>query len=473
MGPLEDEILGVLWGATHSRRDCSVVLARLGLDGTPPKTLQVLGDAFGVTRERIRQMQQRVARRLAAMPMPMMPTFEESLTLVQANLPCRIEDVPKLLTEAGLSSGGVTGDGLVAAASFFGLETPFTVEATSHQRLLIDRSTAGSFKKARQTARKLVRSRGVTTVAEVADVLHSDLPENDREKRDDAVRAALMAEPCVVWLDQTQRWLWVNDIPEGKNRLLNDVAKVLSVAGRIEASALRSAVRRDWRLGGYAPPAPVLLALADAVPALRRIGSAVEAHEPLSREDYLSNSEYILAELLLANGAVMRSSDLQQQAAEYGVHSASFHQRMYSSPIVRKYAPGVYGLHGVEADPARVHALVGRAVRSRVLQDCGWTDSGEIWVAYKLSRNTTEVPVLGIPASVRDFVVGDHPLRDAAGRDVGVLVVNEYSAWGVGRFFRIAGAEEGDTLLMVFDLSTGVCCAHLGDESVRDEVLAD
>ena len=41
---------------------------RFGLDGVPPCTLEEVGKAFGVTRERIRQIENNTLKRLESLP---------------------------------------------------------------------------------------------------------------------------------------------------------------------------------------------------------------------------------------------------------------------------------------------------------------------------------------------------------------------------------------------------------------------
>jgi RNA polymerase primary sigma factor len=54
--------------AALPRRDREVLELRYGLDGRQPMTLEEVGDAFGVTRERIRQIENNTLKRLKAMP---------------------------------------------------------------------------------------------------------------------------------------------------------------------------------------------------------------------------------------------------------------------------------------------------------------------------------------------------------------------------------------------------------------------
>jgi RNA polymerase primary sigma factor len=49
-------------------RDREVLELRYGLNGNKPMTLEQVGDAFGVTRERIRQIENNTLKRLKVMP---------------------------------------------------------------------------------------------------------------------------------------------------------------------------------------------------------------------------------------------------------------------------------------------------------------------------------------------------------------------------------------------------------------------
>ena len=49
-------------------RERRVIELRFGLDGAPPCTLEEVGKAFGVTRERIRQIENNTLKRLESLP---------------------------------------------------------------------------------------------------------------------------------------------------------------------------------------------------------------------------------------------------------------------------------------------------------------------------------------------------------------------------------------------------------------------
>ena len=53
--------------ATLQPREASLLRARFGLDGSSPKTLDEVGQSFGVTRERARQLQGNALKKLRKM----------------------------------------------------------------------------------------------------------------------------------------------------------------------------------------------------------------------------------------------------------------------------------------------------------------------------------------------------------------------------------------------------------------------
>jgi len=52
--------------ATLSVREAEVITCYFGLNGNPPMTLEELGQKFGLTRERVRQIKEHGTRRLKA-----------------------------------------------------------------------------------------------------------------------------------------------------------------------------------------------------------------------------------------------------------------------------------------------------------------------------------------------------------------------------------------------------------------------
>lgn len=76
------ELLAAVVAETPRYRDRVVLSRRLGLTTTAPETLQTIGDDFGLTRERVRQLQQRGLSQLAHRPREVHRSREHAQTVI-------------------------------------------------------------------------------------------------------------------------------------------------------------------------------------------------------------------------------------------------------------------------------------------------------------------------------------------------------------------------------------------------------
>ena len=95
---LEQELAGVLASARLDGRQARVVARRLGWDGHGPTTLAAAGGAEGYTRERVRQLENRVKRHLASGETPL-PATDAALSVVRAAAPSPRPDIARSLME--------------------------------------------------------------------------------------------------------------------------------------------------------------------------------------------------------------------------------------------------------------------------------------------------------------------------------------------------------------------------------------
>ena len=112
--------------------------------------------------------------------------------------------------------------------------------------------------------------------------------------------------------------------------------------------------------------------------------------------------------------------------------------------------------------------------RNRVLDNYGWTEDRRIWISYRLSRGMINNGVIGIPGDNEAIPTGRLCLWAVKlGSRVGTVVCKENQAWGFGPFFRRRGGEQGDCLLLVFDLKTRGAQVSVGDETLTENRVAD
>lgn len=175
-----------------------------------------------------------------------------------------------------------------------------------------------------------------------------------------------------------------------------------------------------------------------------------------------STNEATIVDVLFRHGPIMRRDELEQRAVdERGLNRSSFYVCLGYSPILARYAPSVYGLRGAQVSAAQVDALIPPRARTQVLQDHGWTDGGDLWVAYRVSAAGERSGVLTTPGALKGVVHGDFQLFAEDERPVGTLVVEE-SMWGLSPFFRRFGVEEGDYLVIQISLRSRTATIYAG-----------
>lgn len=439
-----DQIIDAALDASASGR--TAVKLRLGFGGESPTTLSEAGESVGLTRERVRQLEKRFTDTIVAST-PWTPVLDKVLKVIAKAAPASANDTEQLLSDKALVRGSFSIQSLLSAARVFGRDVGF--EYDSEAGVIFRDGSGLSPRLVSSEARRLTTHWGAATL----DALAAELA--DRGATDAALlRVLLETVPNLQWLDDEKEWFWVKGT--NRNRLLNQVEKIMSVAGSIEIGELREGVGRFHRMGGFRPPREVLARLCEQSGFYSRDGDLITEGPGLRAwDDVLGQTvEGRIAEALFEQGPVMRRDDLENiVVAEKGVNRSSFYVYLGYSPIIARYAPGVYGLRGARVTAGEVNSLIPPRVRQQRLVDHGWTAEGHVWIAYKMSAAAVQAGVLSVPAAIEDFVSGSYLLSSDDDRPIGTLVVKGNHMWGVGPFYRRWGVEEGDHVVVTIDIN--------------------
>jgi len=439
------------------RRTADIVTRFFGWDTC---TLQVAGNEFGITRERVRQISERFIERLPKTRC-FLPCLDQALSRVDASLPTSASDMEKALVQRGLTNRPFRLEGLLTAAKLLHRRANFGLEALHKQRFATSAVEKHLARDIVRIARQSITHWGIATTADVAEQLAEkrSKPSNLR-----FVSNVLQAIEDLTWLDQERCWFWLPSVP--RNRLVNQIGKILAVSSEINVSELRAGISRYARMQGFAPPRRVLTELCRKIPMCRVEGDRVFANTPLVRDELLGETELLMVKILNENGPLLERGRFQELCVAAGMNPATFMSYLANSPIISRYAPGVYGLTGIQFPVGLIESMLAKRRPSKVLLDYGWTDDRKIWVAYKLSRGIINSGVIGIPSPMASFLQGEFVLRDEGGSRVGTIVSKKSQAWGLGPFFRRRGGEVGDFLLLVFNLEARDAQLAVGDESL-------
>ena len=481
---LEEELRDLVASVvSHSDRNHLIVTRYLGWDGRGGTTLQSVGDEFGMSRERVRQICAPVAKALAATK-PFAPALDRVLSVVAEKIPAPASAIEKALVAEGLTAAPFSLEGLIKSAEtipfqsptgttlkmrpmILGRQLPFVVTGSTGGRMVLSPQTLAVGNRIVRCARKSVEHWGVTTIEDITAQVMEQLPE---PVRSDFVTQILRGHQDFQWLDEAGGWFWLTSV--SRNRLLNRINKVLSVGSRVNVVELRSGVAREYRMQGFVPPQRVLLELCRQAAGYLVEGSTVSADPPVAWGEALNETEQILLLALETHGPVMRREELEELCVELGMKRSTFYVRLGYSPFIARYAPGVYGLRGADVEPGLVESLISPRRRGRVLKDYGWTTDGMVWLGYQLSQAMISGGAFTVPAAMKSFVSGEFLLKAEDGSPIGAAVIQESWSWGLGPFFRRRGGEPGDHLILVFDLAAREAVVHIGDADLLDQFQA-
>jgi len=456
---LEDELRELVRTAGVARVD--PVLRYLGWDGRGGSTLQVAADEAGITRERVRQLAAKVADRLG--PHTFAPVLDRAVACFST--PLRpLEQVERTLLASGITGSSFRAEGVIRAAELLRGPVSLRVAELDGDRVLVDERTERAIHTIRRLADKACRRWTVMSLL--------DLEAQYRERGgrvDLDLRRVVERVPGFSWLDEASGWFWIH---KRRSRLLNQIRKILAVAGKIALGELRAGIARHHRMQGFAPPKHVLAALCCAV-GYRVEGETVIADPPLDWVEVLADVEKTMVGVLQEAGGVMGRDEFERRCVAADMNRNTFYQYLSYSPIVARYAPGVYGLRGIEVQPGVVEGLRRAPRRGDVLQDYGWTGDAKIWLGYRLSENTVASGVVSIPANMRRFVDGEYVLEGEGGERLGRLRCRESSAWGLGPLIARRGLEAGDFLMLTLDQRAHVARVGYGTEAPWEDEHGD
>ena len=325
---LEQELGDVLRAVRLSPRQARAVARRLGWDGSPPTTLAEAAAGEGYTRERVRQLEERLIRHVAG-ERRTLPVTAAALAIV-GEIPAGRARLAQLLVEAGLALRPFDPLGLLRAAEIAG----FDVEMVERDGVILWKGDARAFDGATRIVRRLVSRNGAVSVEEVARPLGV---------RPHMMRRLLELRDDVVWLDDAHEWLVVQ---LASTCATNGIRKMLSVAPTLALDEIEHGLARQR--SAVTLPRAVLRSLCATAPWLRldNDSDAVSPVEMLDPDQTLTPLERSLVGVFLAHGRVLPVARIASLAAAIGMNPTTVAVYLGRSALFRPRARGRYALLG-------------------------------------------------------------------------------------------------------------------------------
>lgn len=472
---LEQELEEIARAAVSRGHGADAVIMRLGMDGSHPMKLEAAGERLGVTRERVRQIVAK-ARQFSEGRIVYAPVLDRALAMVAESVPVSEGACNESWRRARLTSRPFALMSIVSAAEFAERAVDFAIDDSGGEPCAVPSTWVASegesivVKGVRHEAIRLSDRYGAIQIDELASRTAIAL---EVEVGLDEIRTAVAGLRDVSWLDENQEWLWLDGRSLKRNRIVNRMTKALSVAGRLQLADLRSALRRDPRMGGFALPSAVLAAVCGRIEWLTVQDGWVQPTAPLNFRDCLSGVELTVVGILDEFGPVMRVQDVWQVAQAEGIQHVRFWQVLAGSPAIQRHARSVYGLRGRPISASDLFEMIEETPGgwTRVLEERGRLSDGSFWIRYRVNANALRIGTLTLPSVFRNEVDGDVELLDADGERLSSVRFGNARIAGLGRAFRVLGAEEDDHVALHVRPDASTAIVMIGDsESVSDFV---
>lgn len=461
---LEEELFSFL-NMIKSDRDKALISMKFGLDGKGVNTLQFIGDKFQITRERVRQICDKWANQISESEI-FAPKIEEAIKLITENSPNLADILQSHLIEERITNDKFELDGIKEFSQLIGIGGVLNFETIEGKLFVVSNEKEVSINIIHKKARKAVEHWGATTIDEIIAQVKGD----DENISEEFIKNVLVGRNDFSWLDEEKGWFWLKSVP--RNRLYNQIRKILSVSNQIEVSELRSGISRHHRMKGLSPPKRVILEFCQQSGLANIEDSKIVSKTEINFEEELSDIEQFLTLILKENDGIILRVDLEKGAVDLGINLSSFYVYLGYSPIIVRHAMGVYGLRGATIPVGKVESLMlqTQTKRGKVLKDFGWKDTEHIWIVYELSESAIKSGVIGIPAAVKKYIEGDFLLKTEDNQIIGKFTIKDASGWGLGNFFRRRGGEVGDSMLLIFNLVKREIQIQIGGDNLTENL---
>ncbi len=470
------DYMSALGGLPKSEAMLSAVLARFGLSGKAPFTLQKAADIAGVSRERIRQVESKYLKaQRKAQTRPFMPGLEIALTLLGEWAPVSTSDAVKRLGSQGIGARHFSVESILSAAAFLGFDPSVELIQTEGTSFVAKAAATPASKQALRRVAVKVRSlarRGISNATEVQEELSGP----GHELSLDLVRKLI---PSVTGICTYGDWFWdLTSGDSGRNIMVNLSCKMLTVNSPISLQTMREGMRRHERGRGRTAPPPlaVLEAFYRSRPEFQvKDAQRVTTSKDLTSGAYTSAVEEEMVHILRkAPNALMDRNTFVEACHAADINLNTVNQFTSYNPCLERVAPNVWAPRGTVVSPVvlekfrREHGW--RNSQSNDVET-GWDGDGKPWWTFRVTGTLLAVGgAATVPSAIRAILGRDYQCSMADGRRCGEIHASGSSpfVWGWSHFFAVGGVDVGDYVRTKFDVGKRKVLVEVGGSELLE-----
>ncbi len=447
---VEDELSAIVRERLRSASRHHIVLLSLGVADGRPATLAAVAAATGYSREGVRHCLTSL-QESAARAAPAAPVLEQALSLAGEMAPCLDSEYGAALVDRRLARSPLSYTALARSAETLALEPPASLRLLPEGALLrVDQ--AAIYDGLPIALRKQAARSGVTQVERCAAILAGAAPADILPR---LIRIRVTSDPSFRWIDAGSGWFWV---PGGRNPLLGDIRKLLSVCSPASLESLHAGLSRFYRRHGAVPPPEILLEWCRQLPGLVVRHDFVAAEPSLDPRQALTAEELRLWEVLRASGGRLAERELRAEWAARGGNIGTLRVLRKNAPFVYRPGPRLYALRTPDLRAGAAQDVAARAREPVAVTE--WTPGGKVTIAYTLTGHRVRNPFFRVPNVHWQSLRGQFRVLGPRGRDAGTVELKVRGGMRLDTLFEQARPQRGAQLVLEFDLATRVVRAR-------------
>ena len=329
-----------------TNRVIDVLNSRFGLDGSPAKTLEIIGQKYNVTRERIRQNQEYGLRKLKILK-PITPILDKVFETLEKSLPLTEIELNKILKERNLTKLDWDFKGLQDFYESFGFELDFHVSKINNIKVISKASIDNVFRTVMVNINKRISNTGLCSLSECSNFKEVYL--NNLKK--ETVKRFIQTKLMFTWLDDIEEWFTFHS---RRNRLSNLITKAATASSNFEIDSLFKKIKNYHRLDNVKYSKDVFISfcknsfdckITDAEILFNSPKSKLSAYEGYQGNIIAPNEQKII-NIFNDFGPILHVEDLKEFSESKNVKFDSLNMILAFSPIFNRIDIGFYTLSG-------------------------------------------------------------------------------------------------------------------------------
>jgi predicted XRE-type DNA-binding protein len=391
-------------------RILEIFVSRYGLDDTPPKTLEIIGQKFNVTRERIRQIESKFVGHLKKYELPL-PILVRASKIIINKLPFFEKEMNEILKKEKLIEQNYDFESLIKIFEIFSVQIPaIKIFQINRKKIFFLKEQDENIKKIIKSITKILPKTGVCSTAYVKNQKEFYL----NNFSDDFILSLIESFPMFSWIDNEKKWFTFYTT---RSRLVNLILKVIKNNLVFKFKNFYENIYKNYRLdknfklseNNFKEFCKIAFDVSfenDNIIFNSSLPKIAEANGVSG--NIISEKEKILISVFHDYGPILIYEDMVNLLLVNGISNAHILQFTQFSPLVGRIDNATYALTGSnfsETNKLVKTIKIELTTRSFPLSQCAYVKNKQVYV--EVYKNRKYLKTLNYPRPLRD-IEGNH-----------------------------------------------------------------